>query len=57
MLGIAYCVPTGLKKPVKWSLSMLPRYRDVIKNLTPDDFYDDLSETPSEGQLRMAWFI
>jgi len=36
---------------------MLPRYRDVIKKLTPDDFYDDLSETPSEGQLWMDWFI
>jgi len=33
------------------------RYCDVIKNLTPDDFYDELSETLSDGQLRMAWFI
>jgi len=43
--------PYSLKHPVKWSLSMLPRYRDVIKNFTPDDFYDDLSETlfNSEG--------
>jgi len=32
-------------------------YRDVIKNLTLEDFYDDLSETLSEGQLRMAWFM
>jgi len=31
-------------KPVKRSLSMLPRYGDVFKNLTPDDFYDDLSK-------------
>jgi len=57
MLGMAYWVPTGLKNPVKRSLSMLPRYRDVIKNLTPDDFCDDLSETLSKGQLLMAWFI
>jgi len=33
------------------------RYRDVIKNLIPDDFYDDLSETVTEGQFRMAWFM
>jgi len=32
---------------------MLPRYHDVLKNLTPDDFYDGLSETLSKGQLRM----
>jgi len=32
-------------------------YRVIIKNLIPDDFYDDLSETPSEDQFRMAWFI
>jgi len=31
---------------------MLPRYRDLIKNLILDDFYDDLSETLSEGTLR-----
>jgi len=28
------------------------RYRDVLKK-----FYDDLSDTLSEGQLRMAWFM
>jgi len=27
------------------------RYRDVINNMTPDDFYGDLFETLSEGQL------
>jgi len=27
------------------------RYRDVIKNLTPDDFYDNLFKTLFEGQL------
>jgi len=27
------------------------QYRDVIKNLTHDNFYDDLYETLSEGQL------
>jgi len=36
---------------------MLPHYRDIIKNLTPEDFYDDLSETFSKSQLQMAWFI
>jgi len=51
--------PTGLKKPVKRPLSMLPRYRDVIKNLSPDDFYDDFIRNPPslESQLQMAWFI
>jgi len=28
-------------------------YRDVIKNLTPDDFYDNLSQTLSES--RYEW--
>jgi len=57
MLDMAYWVPTDLKKPVKRPLSMLPRYRDVIKNLIPEDFHDDLSEILFESQLRMAWFI
>jgi len=59
MLGMAYWVPTGLKKPVKRPISILC-YRDVIKNLTSVDFYDDIFETYSwgsapNGLVHLTW--
>jgi len=49
--------PYWLEEAGKTVTVNIAHYRDVIKNLTLNHFYGDLSETLSEGQLRMAWFM